>query len=153
MSERETDAGAGATPAPVGIVLVSHSGALATAAADLVRHLANLPHDGPAVIPAGGMGDGAIGTDATRVSDAVAAADRGAGVVVVADLGSAVLSALTAVDDLLDPELAGRTRISGGPFIEGAFVAAVQAAAGDGLDAVLSAAQDAGAMTKVEARP
>ena len=43
--------------------------------------------------------------------------DRGSGVVILADLGSAVLSALTAVDELLDPGRAARTRISGGPMV------------------------------------
>lgn len=150
MTDRRTDAGAGAAPAPVGIVLVSHSSALATAAAELVRHLVNLPDDGPSILPAGGMADGSLGTDAARIAAAVAAADRGAGVVVVADLGSAVLATMTAIEDLLAPDLAARTRISGGPFVEGAFVAAVQAGSGDRLEAVLAAAGEAGGMRKVE---
>jgi dihydroxyacetone kinase DhaKLM complex PTS-EIIA-like component DhaM len=67
-----------------------------------------------------------------------------------ADLGSAVLSAQTAIDELLPPELAARVRISGGPLVEGTFVAAVQASVGDTLDAVLSAAEHAGEMNKLE---
>ena len=70
--------------------------------------------------------------------------------VVVADLGSAVLSAQTAIDELLAPELGPRTRISGGPLVEGTFVAAVQASVGDSLDAVLSAAESAAEMNKLE---
>ena len=153
MSDRQTDVGAGADPAPVGIVVVSHSAALAEATADLVRQLANVPADGPSIIAAGGIAGGELGTDARRIADAVAAADRGAGVVIVADLGSAVLSTQTAIDELLAPELAARTRISGGPFVEGAFVAAVQAAAGDGLERVLAAAREAAAMRKLEDDP
>ena len=150
MTDRQTDAGAGAEPAPVGIVVVSHSAALAEATAELVRQLANVPADGPSIVPAGGIAGGELGTDATRIADAVAAADRGAGVVVIADLGSAVLSAQTAIEELLAPEHAARTRISGGPFVEGAFVAAVQAAAGDGLHGVLVAAEEASTMRKLE---
>ena len=71
--------------------------------------------------------------------------------VVVADLGSAVLSALTAVEDLLAEELAARVRISGGPLVEGAFIAAVQAFAGDSVDDVNAAAEAAAQMDKLGA--
>ena len=150
MTDRQTDARAGAQPARVGIVVVSHSEALAAATVELVRQLANVPADGPSIVAAGGIAGGELGTDAARIADAVAAADRGAGVVVIADLGSAVLSTQTALEELVAPDLAARTRISGGPLVEGTFVAAVQAGAGDGLDAVLAAANDAAAMRKIE---
>ncbi len=139
-------------PAAVGIVVVSHSAQVADATVALVARLANLPPDGPLVIAAGGMEDGSIGTDATRIADALAEADAGAGVVVLADLGSAVLSAFTAVEELIEPDLAARVRISGGPIVEGTFVAAVQASTGDALDGVLAAADEAAAMDKLEGR-
>lgn len=140
------------TPAMVGIVVVSHSPEVADATVRLVARLANLPADGPRVVAAGGLEDGSIGTDATRIADAVAAADAGGGVVVLADLGSAVLATATAIEELLDPDLAARTRISGGPLVEGTFVAAVQASAGDSLDGVLAAADEAASMNKLEGR-
>ncbi len=134
----------------VGIVVVSHSGPLADAVVALVTQLANLDSDGPILVSAGGMVDGQIGTDAARIAAAVEAADTGQGVVILADLGSAVLSALTAVEDLLGQPLAGQARISGGPLVEGTFVAAVQAAAGDDLDAVLRAADEAAQLDKLD---
>ena len=140
------------TAASVGIVVVSHSAEVADATVRLVARLANLPADGPRLVAAGGLSDGSIGTDATRVADALVAADAGLGVVVLADLGSAVLSAATAVDELIEPALASRVRISGGPIVEGTFVAAVQASTGDGLDGVLAAADDAASLNKLEGR-
>jgi dihydroxyacetone kinase phosphotransfer subunit len=140
------------TPGPVGIVVVSHSSELADATVRLVARLANLPADGPRLIAAGGLADGSIGTDATRIADALAEADTGAGVVVLADLGSAVLATATAVEELVGTDLASRVRISGGPLVEGAFVAAVQASAGDRLDGVLVAADGAASMNKLEGR-
>ena len=137
------------TAAAVGIVVVSHSSALAEATVELVSRLANLPPDGPRILAAGGMEDGSIGTDAVRVADALAAADTGAGVVVLADLGSAVLSARTALEELVAPDQARRVRLSGGPIVEGTFIAAVQASIGDDVDAVLAAADAAGAMDKM----
>ena len=139
-------------PAVVGIVVVSHSAEVAEATVRLVARLANLPADGPRLLAAGGLEDGSIGTDATRIADALVAADAGAGVVVLADLGSAILSAATAVEELIEPTLASRVRISGGPLVEGTFVAAVQASIGDGLDGVLAAADDAASMNKLEGR-
>lgn len=137
--------------AAVGIVVVSHSSALADATVELVTRLANLPPDGPRLRAAGGMEDGSIGTDAVRVAEALADADAGAGVVVLADLGSAVLAASTALEDIVAPELAERVRISRGPIVEGTFIAAVQASIGDTLDAVVAAADDAASMDKMGA--
>jgi phosphoenolpyruvate---glycerone phosphotransferase subunit DhaM len=138
-----------ATPPPVGIVVVSHSGEVADATVRLVIQLANLPDDGPRLVAAGGLGDGSVGTDATRIADAMVRADAGSGVVVLADLGSAVLSAATAIDELLPADLAARVVISRGPLVEGTFVAAVQASAGDELPGVRAAADEAGGMDKL----
>ena len=135
---------------PVGIVVVSHSAPLAENVVSLVAALANVAPDDVPLVAAGGLDATTIGTDATRIAAAIERADRGDGVVVVADLGSAVLSAQTAIDELLAPDLAARVRISGGPLVEGTFVAAVQASVGDTLDAVLSAAEHAGEMNKLE---
>jgi dihydroxyacetone kinase phosphotransfer subunit len=132
------------------LVVVSHSAALADAVVDLVRQLTNLDaSSGPRLVAAGGMADGSLGTDATRIADAVAAADAGAGVVITADLGSALLSAFTALDDLLAPATSTKVLVSNGPIVEGTFVAAVQAAAGDSVEDVAAAADAAGAMDKL----
>lgn len=136
----------------VGIVVVSHSAALADAVVELVRQLANLDVSGPRLVPAGGMADGSLGTDAARIAEAVRAADGGRGVVILADLGSGVLSTFTALDDLLEPDVAARARVSKGPLVEGTFVAAVQAAAADQLDDVLAAADGASEMDKLGGR-
>src|SRR5438094_8365306 len=74
----------------VGIVVVSHSSALAEGLAELAREMA-----GPAVPiePAGGRADGGLGTDEARVREAIArAGGGGGGVVVLGDLGSSILS-------------------------------------------------------------
>jgi dihydroxyacetone kinase DhaKLM complex PTS-EIIA-like component DhaM len=78
---------------------------------------------------------------------ALAGADGGAGVLVVADLGSAILATDAAIE-MLEPELAARVRISGGPLVEGAVIAAVQASIGQSLDEVLAAAESASQLDK-----
>ncbi|MGP0023476.1 MAG: PTS-dependent dihydroxyacetone kinase phosphotransferase subunit DhaM, partial [Streptosporangiaceae bacterium] len=68
----------------VGIVLVSHSAALAEGAAQLAAQISG---GTVAVVPAGGTYDGDRGTSAEKVRQAVGRAVRGAGVVVLPDLG------------------------------------------------------------------
>jgi phosphoenolpyruvate---glycerone phosphotransferase subunit DhaM len=128
----------------VGLVIVSHSAKVAEGTVELAAQMA-----GPDVrlVAAGGLEDGTIGTDAVRIADAVRAADGGAGVVILADLGSAVLSATTALE-LLGPEVADRVRMSKGPLVEGAVVAAVQASTGSTLDEVVEAADAASMLPK-----
>ncbi|GII65688.1 PTS fructose transporter subunit IIA [Sphaerisporangium krabiense] len=117
----------------VGIVLVSHSDTLASSAAALAVQIA-----GPdvRVAPAGGTEDGGLGTSPDKVAAAIEAVDQGAGVVLIPDLGSSVLTAR-----LL--ESPGRVAIADVPFVEGAIAAAVQAGIGGTLQDVLAAAEDA----------
>lgn len=120
----------------VGLVIVSHSTKIAEGTLELAAQMAG---DDVRIMAAGGLEDGAIGTDATRIMAAIQAADAGAGVVVMTDLGSAVLSASTALE-LLEPALAARVRLSRGPVVEGAIVAAIQASIGDDLQSVVETA-------------
>ena len=126
----------------VGLVVVSHSSRIAEGTAELAGQMA-----GPDVriVPAGGMEDGAIGTDAARIAMAIGEADAGSGVVVLADLGSAVLATRTALELLGNPE---NVRLSRGPIVEGAIIAAVQASTGSSLDEVLEAAEGAASLPK-----
>ncbi len=119
----------------VGIVLVSHSAELARGLAALAGQVA-----GPdvRVEPAGGGPDAGLGTSADLVESAIARADRGAGVVVLADLGSAVLTVRTVLE-----HCDGRVRLADAPLVEGAVAAAVIAAAGQPVDEVLRSAEDA----------
>jgi len=117
----------------VGLVIVSHSRPLARAAIELAAQM--LPGGPVAIEEAAGLEDGSLGTDAVRVAEAIVRADGGRGVVVLADLGSAVLSAELAVE-LLDPALRERVTLSPGPLVEGLCVAAVAAAGGAGRDEV-----------------
>ena len=102
----------------VGLVVVSHS---AKAAEGIVEVAAEMGGDTP-IEAAGGDGDGVIGTNVDRISDALAAADDGDGVVVLVDLGSAVMNAEVAIE-MHD----GEAVIADGPVLEGAVNAAVAA--------------------------
>ncbi|MGH3339896.1 MAG: dihydroxyacetone kinase phosphoryl donor subunit DhaM, partial [Propionibacteriaceae bacterium] len=116
----------------VGIVVVSHSPDLAGAAVGLALQMVNGP--APRIEIAAGTADDRLGTDAVRVAEAIGAADDGQGVVVIMDLGSAVLSAELALELLPEPGI--ETRLVSAAFVEGIFAAVISAAAGAEPDAV-----------------
>lgn len=119
----------------VGLVLVSHS---ATLAAGLVELITQLAPD-VTVETAAGTEDGRIGTSADLVAAAVTAADSGDGVVIVPDLGSAVLSVRVALEDAPSDTVV----LVDAPFVEGAVSAAVTAGTGATLAEVVAAAEEA----------
>jgi multiphosphoryl transfer protein len=124
----------------VGLVIVSHSATLAEGVAELARGMgAEVP-----IELAGGIEapEPALGTDAARVLDAIERADQGDGVVVLMDLGSAVLSAEMALD-LLPPERRERVVLSEAALVEGAVAAAVTAKLGAPLADVVAEARGA----------
>ncbi len=131
----------------VGIVVVSHSAQIAAGTVELARQMAG---DDVRIEAAGGTADGSLGTDAAAIMAAIEAADAGAGVLVLVDLGSAVLATQAALE-LMGEAAAARVRLSGGPLVEGAVVAAVQASVGDDLAAVLAAAEEAAGLPKIPA--
>jgi PTS hybrid protein len=130
----------------VGLVVVSHSAKVAEGVVELAAQMAG----GVRIEAAGGADDGGIGTDANLIAAAIAAADDGDGVLVLVDLGSAVLSTQLAIDELIDERLRGRVRIAEAPVVEGAVIGAVQASTGSGLDEVEQAARGAQTMVKVK---
>lgn len=121
--------------AGVGLVLVAHAGELARGAATVARQMA--PEVEIAAV--GGFLVDQVETLGTDVGGVLAAVesqlDAGRDVVVLGDLGSALLTA-GLVLELLEPERAARVRVAEGPFVEGAVAAAVKAAGGASLEEV-----------------
>lgn len=130
----------------VGIVIVSHSSKIAEGVKDLAGQMAG--EDQP-IIAVGGTETGEIGTDPVRIQAAIEEANQGEGVVVLADLGSAVLSVGLA-KEMMDPDLAKTVYLANAPLVEGTVGAAVEAAAGSSVEDVLQTAQEARDMEKIE---
>ncbi len=125
----------------IGIVIVSHSARLAEGVAELANQVAQ---DRVRVAAAGGTGnpENPIGTDAFRVLEAVESVYSEDGVLVLMDLGSAVLSAETAIE-LLDETRRSSVRLCSAPLVEGAVAAVSLAAAGGSLDEIAREAERA----------
>ncbi|MDR1249293.1 MAG: phosphoenolpyruvate--protein phosphotransferase [Treponema sp.] len=119
----------------VGLVLVSHCRALADAAACLARQVSS--NGALSIAVAGGVGDNRseLGTDAMDIVEAVESVYSDDGVLVLMDMGSAILSAKTAIE-FLESEKAKHIDLCSAPFVEGAVSAAVQISIGNSLEIV-----------------
>lgn len=120
----------------VGLVIVSHSAQLAAGVVELAAQMA----PDVVLIPAGGMDDGGIGTSLDKVMTALSLADTGAGAVVLTDLGSAVMTAESALEFMGNPDT---VLLANAPLVEGSIAAAVAAQSGAALDVVCKAAETA----------
>jgi multiphosphoryl transfer protein len=124
----------------VGLVIVSHSAELADGVVELAREMGG--GDVP-IEAAGGLDDGSVGTDAARVQAAIERAMSGDGVLVLMDLGSALMSAEMATELLGGDD---RVLLSEAPLVEGAVAAAAVARGGASLEEVAAEARGALAM-------
>ena len=125
----------------VGIIIVSHSRALAEGLVDLVRQVAS--DQVPIAIAAGAGPDNQdFGTNAIEIMEAIQALDNPDGVLILMDLGSAILSAEMALE-LLPPEIHERVRFCPAPLVEGAISAGIQASLGSDLETVCREAMGA----------
>jgi dihydroxyacetone kinase phosphotransfer subunit len=129
----------------VGLVLVSHSAAIADGLAQLVAQVAG---PGVPIVAAGGGPEGTFGTDGGRVLEALREAARSGGAVVLMDLGSSVLSVRAALGEL-PAETIALLRIADAPLVEGAIAAGVTASTGGSIEEVLAAAQEARTVAKL----
>jgi PTS hybrid protein len=126
----------------VGIVVVSHSADLARGVAELANQMA-----GPEVRieVAGGAPEGTLGTDDTQVRDAIRRANQGDGVIVLGDIGSAILT----IRHVIERQSNGGARLVDAPLVEGTVAAAVIASTGSSLADVASAAEEARGANKL----
>ncbi len=125
----------------IGIVVVSHSRVLAKSLADLVKQIIAAAKDVP-IAYSGGAGEDhqEFGTDALEIMEAIQSVAGEDGVLVLMDLGSAVLSAEMALD-LLPPEISQKVMICPAALVEGAISAGVQASMGSDLKTAFLEAQ------------
>lgn len=131
----------------VGIVVVSHSSKIAEGAVELAAQMA--PDVG--LVAAGGTDDDRIGTSLEKVLAAVEQSlvdSGGDGVVVLTDLGSAVMTAESAMEFASNPDA---VRLADAPLVEGLVAAAVAAQGGAGVEDVRKAAEAAGSVSSPEA--
>ena len=122
----------------VSIVIVSHSRDIAKGTADMVRQMVG---DEVKVAFCGGNADGGLGTDVPRIVDAIETVWSPKGVAVLVDLGGAETNSEMAVE-MLPLERRGRVVVCNAPIVEGAVMAATEAAGGGSLEQVRAVAEE-----------
>lgn len=97
---------------------------------------------------AAGTSDNRLGTDAFLIEQKAIEIYDGDGVLIIPDLGSAVMSAEMAIENLEDP-IRSMTKLADSPFFEGAIAAAMEASFGKSLEEVKQAAENTRGMKKI----
>src|SRR6266851_3116783 len=124
-------------PMTVGLVIVSHSARLAAGVAELAGQMSQ---GKTPIAAAGGTVDDVLGTSVDKILAAIQSVDNPDGVLVLLDLGSALLSTEMALEMLSDDQRK-RIRLSYAPLVEGALSAALEASLGHPLAQVQQAAE------------
>ena len=122
----------------VSIVIVSHSRDVAKGTADMVRQMVG---DEIRVAHCGGNADGGLGTDVGSIDRAIRSVYSPKGVAVLVDLGGAETNSEMAIEMLPD-DMRDNVVICNAPIVEGAVMAATEAAGGAALDAVKHTAEE-----------
>ncbi len=122
----------------VGVVIVSHSPKVAEGAADMVRQMVG---EEVPLAWTGGNPSGGLGTDVGQIMAAIDRAWSNAGVVVLVDLGGAETNSEMAIE-MLPADRQGKVLICNAPVVEGAVVAATEAAGGSNVDTVRQTAEE-----------
>lgn len=129
----------------VGIVLVSHSKKMGEGLLDLIKQMTT---DKVKIEVAAGTSDGRLGTDALMIQEKIKKVSSEDGVLIIVDLGSAVMSAEMAIESLDEP-LREKTKILDAPFVEGAVAAAMEASFGKSLEEVICEAEKSRKLKKL----
>lgn len=116
----------------VGIVVISHSNKIANGVVDLAKQMANEVK----IIPAGGTKDNLIGTDIDLIIDAISKAwDSNDGVILLFDLGSALMNAQMAIE-MLEPDKQNKIKIIDAALVEGTILAAINSSMNKNIDQI-----------------
>ncbi|EIA4568221.1 PTS-dependent dihydroxyacetone kinase phosphotransferase subunit DhaM [Listeria monocytogenes] len=117
----------------ISIVLVSHSQKITEGLQEMIVEMVG---DTVHIISSGGTGDGRLGTNAIMIADNIATCTNSEHIYIFCDIGSAILSAETALE-LLETDLLEKTTIIDAPLVEGAFTSAVQSLVNPSKEAIL----------------
>ena len=122
----------------VSIVIVSHSQDIAKGTADMVRQMVG---DEVKVAFCGGNPEGGLGTNVPLIVNAIETVWSPMGVAILVDLGGAETNSEMAVE-MLEPDRRNMVVVCNAPIVEGAVMAATEAAGGSSLDEVRAVAEE-----------
>ena len=129
-----------------GVIIVSHSEKLAEGLRDIVMEM----NDGSvAVIAAGGAADGRIGTNTSKIKNAIESLAEREHILIFVDLGSAVICSETAIEMLEDEVLQAKVHIVDAPLVEGVIGGVIQATICNELEKIIATAKEGATLRKV----
>lgn len=119
------------------IILISHSDKITEGSKEMIDEMVG---DSPnvKVYSAGGTGDGRMGTNAVMVLECIEESSEADNILIFADIGSAILSAETAMELIEDDAVREKTMLVDAPLVEGSFAAAVLASTGASMEAIMT---------------
>lgn len=126
----------------VGIVIVSHSQKLAESVVELTKMMAA----DAKIEAAGGMEDGGLGTSFEKINAAIEKVYSDDGVIVLVDMGSAVMTTEMVIESLGDKKV----KIADCPLVEGAVTATVEASTGSDMESILKELEKVGTIKKLQ---
>ncbi len=124
------------------IVIVSHSQKLAEGIVEVAKMMAH----NVAVIAAGGNENGELGTSYEKIAAAINEVYTDDGTAILMDMGSAVMTAEIVLESMDERRL----KLIDAPIVEGAILAAIEAAAETSLEDLPEKMQQARDMRKIE---
>ena len=125
----------------VGFVIVSHSAKLAEGVVDLARMMAKTAP----IAAAGGLEDGSFGTSFEKISNAIDEVYSDDGVILIMDMGSAVMTTEMVIESMDGRKLA----MADCPVAEGAVTGSIDAEAGMTLEEILADLEQVGTLKKL----
>lgn len=125
----------------VSIVLVSHSRKITDGLKEMIEEMVDSTGD-VKIFSAGGTEDGRMGTDPLAIYNIIKQSSDHRNILIFADIGSAILSAETAIDLIENEPLKNKVTLVDAPLVEGAFVASIQAMVDDDIEGILAELQN-----------
>jgi PTS hybrid protein len=123
----------------IGLVIVSHSNKISEGVVDLCYEMAG---EDLKIISAGGTSDGRIGTDPMLIKESIEKTYDGDGVVILADIGSSIMSSELAIE-MLEEGIKEKVHILDAPIVEGSIAVSVQASISNDMEEIKKAAEEA----------
>lgn len=125
----------------ISVILVSHSKKITDGLKEMIEEMTGQSNQ-VKIFSAGGTDDNRLGTNPVQIYSIIEQQQDNQNILIFADIGSAILSAETAIELIEDPDLKQKVMLVDAPLVEGAFIASIQASITTDINEVLGELQN-----------